>query len=263
VRELSERYSVGGVRLAYQYLNAAFQAAVTDGLIAKSPCQRIRLPMTEEAPVVTLADEQIQALRDAMPERYAAVVLLSADAGLRASEARAVTVDRVDFLRRTLTVDRQVDNAGAFVPLKTKSARRTVPLGDALLEVLAEHFRRFPSNSGFLVETSGGKPLRMQRLQTLFQRAVEKSGVRARFHDLRRHLCEPPAGERCEHHRGAARVRARVGKDDARDLCARITRRRRRHPGGARPSCGLFADSSTGGGVNMQVNCTKPVGAAP
>jgi integrase len=187
VRELSERYSVGGVRLAYQYLNAAFQAAVTDGLIAKSPCQRIRLPMTEEAPVVTLADEQIQALRDAMPERYAAVVLLGADAGLRASEARAVTVDRVDFLRRTLTVDRQVDNAGAFVPLKTKSARRTVPLGDALLEVLAEHFRRFPSNSGFLVETSGGKPLRMQRLQTLFQRAVEKSGLRARFHDLRRH----------------------------------------------------------------------------
>ncbi len=44
--------------------------------------------------------------------------------GLRQGEAFGVTVDRVDFLRRTLTVDRQITQIGRtvdFGPPKTKT----------------------------------------------------------------------------------------------------------------------------------------------
>ena len=52
--------------------------------------------------------EAVQALTEAMPDRYRALVTLAAGTGLRQGEVFGLTVDRVDFLRRQLNVDRQL-----------------------------------------------------------------------------------------------------------------------------------------------------------
>jgi integrase len=68
-----------------------------------------------------------------MPDRYRPVVILVAATGLRQGEAFGVHVRDVDFLRRTLTVARQVQPGPVVGPLKNKAAYRVVPLGDVVL----------------------------------------------------------------------------------------------------------------------------------
>lgn len=87
----------GGSRLPLPL--AIFRAAVADKLIPESPCRRIKLPKAERRQVVPLATEAVEALIDAMPERYRALVVLAAGTGLRQGECFGLTLDRVDFLR--------------------------------------------------------------------------------------------------------------------------------------------------------------------
>jgi integrase len=55
-----------------------------------------------------LALEAVEALTEAMPDRYRALVTLAAGTGLQQGEALGLTVDRLDFLRRQISVDRQL-----------------------------------------------------------------------------------------------------------------------------------------------------------
>jgi len=59
-----------------------------------------------------LTVEQVAALASAVPRRYRALVIVSAALGLRQGEACGVTVDRIDFLRRAITIDRQAVTPG-------------------------------------------------------------------------------------------------------------------------------------------------------
>jgi integrase len=82
--------------------------------------------------VVPLTTEQTLAIRTAMPPELRAMVTLGAGTGMRQSEVFGLTLDRLDFLRRTVTVDRQVltlpGRGPAFGPPKTKASVRTIPL---------------------------------------------------------------------------------------------------------------------------------------
>ena len=58
--------------------------------------------------------------------------------GLRISEALRLQVGDVDFLRGTLRVERQRDSRQpGFIPPKTRSSVRTVPLGRVVVDELA------------------------------------------------------------------------------------------------------------------------------
>ncbi len=71
-----------------------------------------------------------------MPERYRALVVLAAGTGMRQGECLGLSVDRVDFLRRSITIDRQLVLVGtgppAFGPPKTEASVRSVPLPDVV-----------------------------------------------------------------------------------------------------------------------------------
>ena len=58
--------------------------------------------------IVPLPVDAVERLVATMPERYRALIVLAAGAGLRQGECFGVTVDRIDFLRRELRVDRQL-----------------------------------------------------------------------------------------------------------------------------------------------------------
>lgn len=49
-----------------------------------------------------LSREEVHALVEAMPARYRGLVITAASTGLRTGELFGLTVDRVDFLRRTI-----------------------------------------------------------------------------------------------------------------------------------------------------------------
>ena len=87
--------------------------------------------------------EQILTLASTVPDRYRALITTAAGTGLRPGELFGLSVDRVDFLRKQLRVDRQlVRTRGLGVelgPLKTSSSYRSIPLPRTVSDALAAH----------------------------------------------------------------------------------------------------------------------------
>jgi hypothetical protein len=84
---------------------------------------------------------------ESIPARYPGLILAGAGLGLRPGELFGLTVDRVEFLRRTVSVDQQLvrvrDQSVMFGPLKTQSSYRTVPLPEGVAQAIAAHLDRY------------------------------------------------------------------------------------------------------------------------
>lgn len=191
VASLSQTLAPATVALVFRYVKVIFDAAVQDQKIAQSPCKGVKLPKRDQPRVEAMSVEDITAVRDALPERLRATVTLAAGAGLRQGEVFGLTLDRVDFLRRHVRVDRQLSwptgGEPTWGPLKTDSSDRTVPLPDVVLAALSEHVRAFPpGEDGLLFTTESGRPWRRSGFSVEWRRACREAGVQGRtFHALR------------------------------------------------------------------------------
>jgi integrase len=193
VKGMSESLAPGSVELAYRWVATIFRSAVSDRLIPASPCIRIALPKKERGEVTPLAVEDVHALALAIAPRYRAMVVVASGAGLRLGEVLGLTVDRVDFLRQTIRVDRQLvdvlaDGVPEFGPPKTQAGYRTVPVPSSVIDELSEHVRIFGTGPEDLLFTSTLlRPLRRQTYHEAWHRARDLTEVPtwATFHDLR------------------------------------------------------------------------------
>ena len=136
---------------------------------------------------------KVPTLAEAMPERWSAAVLLMAATGLRLNECLGLTVDRVNFLRRTTRIDRQLVGSG-FGPPKTRAAVRTIPVSSSIIDLLAQHLSRFPAGSNGVIftstatrQTKQGEPISRSRWAAAYGEACRAAEVdgRTRTHDLR------------------------------------------------------------------------------
>lgn len=118
-------------------------------------------------------------------------MVLAAGTGLRQGECFGLTVDRVDFLRRTITVDRQLilpaSGPPQFGPPKTAASVRTVPLPKVVGDSLAAHLEHWRAEPTALIFTNErGDALRRNRFGEIWRAAVARAGLDSlRFHDLR------------------------------------------------------------------------------
>lgn len=162
VRRLSADLAPATVGVVHRIAAGIFNAAVRDRRIAASPCSGSKLPKVERRQVDPLATERVEALIAAVPERFRALVVLAAGTGMRQGECFGLTLDRVDFLRRTVTVDRQLalvqGRAPFLAPPKTTASYRTIPLPKVVVDELAAHVAAFPPRALELdVRADGGK----------------------------------------------------------------------------------------------------------
>lgn len=180
------------VEFVYRLTVRVFRAACRDHLLVAHPCVDIRLPRADRGRVVPLTVGEVHELEAAMPPRLRVLVLVGAAAGLRQGEALGITTDRIDFLRRTITVDRQLlllpGRAPEFAPPKTRTSRRTIPVPQLVVDALAAHLAEFGEGPDRLVFTnSDGSSIRRNRFSDTWRRAVAAAGIRpgVTFHDLR------------------------------------------------------------------------------
>ena len=190
VRGRTEVLAPSTVEVVFRIFAAILNAAIDDRIIARSPATGVRLPRQAKHQVEPPTVDQVIALIDAMPDRYRALVVLAAGTGLRQGECFGLTVDRVDFLRRTIRVDRQLvltEGPPQFGPPKTQASVRTVPLPNVVASALAAHLERWPAGGDGLIFTdSCGGPLRRNLFGEVWRRTVEGIGLPGvRFHDLR------------------------------------------------------------------------------
>jgi integrase len=116
--------------------------------------------------------------------------VLEAAVGKRQAEASALTTDRIDWLRRTVRVDRQWSQVNGWAPPKTRASTRTVPVAAEVLEVLSHHIAEHGTGpDGVLVHWGHGVgPMGHAAWARSMRLAVAGAGLAdVRYHDLRHH----------------------------------------------------------------------------
>lgn len=144
VKGLSARMAPSTVKVYYNLINSAFRAAVTDKVIAENPCAGVKLPRERrrEAAMTIPTPEQVKKALDVAPDWFAPFIQVCAFAGLRLGEAAGLQLGDVDFLRRSISISRQIQGntktSAEVVPPKHGS-ERIVYVAEELVQVLARH----------------------------------------------------------------------------------------------------------------------------
>jgi integrase len=134
----------------------------------------------------------VLALADAVPDRYRALVILSAGSGMRQGECFGLTVDRIDFLRRQVLIDRQLVTVSGrppfLAPPKTAASVRTIPLSTVVIDALAAHLAAYPPpEDGFVFLIEAENPIRRTSFGDVWRPAVKAASAPqgTGFHELR------------------------------------------------------------------------------
>jgi integrase len=173
------------VRTVFNTVAAVFRAAAKDRKIARTPCEDIDLPPIPRKKIVPLTVAQVMALAGQMPDRYRALVIVGAGTGLRPGELFGVEVRHINFFKRTLEVEQQVQQtAGHGVrvcELKTPTSYRTVPLPRVVVDALAAHLKAHPAEHDAFVFTApeGGPIVYSHFMDNVWRQAVKDAGLPA------------------------------------------------------------------------------------
>jgi integrase len=204
------------VVLAHSLLSSILRAAVRDRRIVANPCEGIKVPKAEKKRITVLTTGQVKALTEAMPAELRALITLAAGTGMRQGECLGLTADRIEFLHRTLTVDRQMLSlvgAPKLAPPKTPASVRTIPLPVVVRHALAAHLADYPPGPDGLVFTWCGAPISRSRLGHIWRKAVRDAGLPhgTGFHALRHYY----ASLLIRHGASVKVVQARLGHASA------------------------------------------------
>ena len=146
IEHLSDSYQ----RVILTNASSVLGRAVRDRLIPENPAKSLKRPKVTDKPLVVWTPEQVHAVYEALPDRYALLVLLGSGLGLRQGEAFALSADDIDFLGGSVHVRRQVklfgDGTMSFAEPKGQKTR-TVPLPTAVGQAVAAHMQRYPSKA--------------------------------------------------------------------------------------------------------------------
>lgn len=121
-------------------LSAAMQQAVRDELIHENPALKSECPRQAEKGIKFLNAKEAKLLvAQSNDHEIGPLILTAMYTGMRLSELLGLTWDRVDFHKKTITIDQQLqrhDKAFYLAPLKTRAGRRTIPMASAVGEKL-------------------------------------------------------------------------------------------------------------------------------
>lgn len=217
-------YSKYIVRLVKTVMNVSFRYAVKCKLIPINPAEGVNLPKAAETGAYhtrnidtakTLNMEQILQLLEASKDTPIHIqILFNVLMGLRRQEINAVKYSDVDYLNRTLSVERQLGKKlnrepnGAYekpttkseLPLKTPSSRRVLPIPDYVFEAILEERKRYERNrsrrqaqfldADYICCSNYGKPRSKDFHWSHYKKLLRDIGLPdIRWHDLRSTYC--------------------------------------------------------------------------
>jgi integrase len=188
---VSRGLAPGTVHTRTNNVRAVLRGAVADRVIPRDPSEGIALPRRRRAAAaMTLpTPAQVGAILEAADGPFRAFVGLCGFAGLRLGEAAAVRVGDVDFLRRTLTVARQVQRAsGGAIELRAPKygSERQVYLAPSLVDLLAGHVAAHCPEGTWLFTGDAGQPPHQNTVGHRWRTTLAAAGFSGvKLHDLR------------------------------------------------------------------------------
>ena len=192
VKDMSGRkLAASTIRTRFNNVRTVLRAAVRDRVLSQDPSLSVSLPRTRrrDAAMVIPTPAQVGDLLQ-QAGTFRAFVGLCAFAGLRLGEAAALKVADVDFLRRTIRVERQVQRAnGGLVEIRPPKygSERTIFAPEGLIEMLAAHVaENLAGTGGWLYPGERSAPLHQNSVGYLWRRTRAAAGIDTmRLHDLR------------------------------------------------------------------------------
>ncbi|WP_377107777.1 tyrosine-type recombinase/integrase [Propionicimonas sp. T2.31MG-18] len=179
--------------LAFQFLRTICLAAVDEGLIEANPV-RVRgagRPSRRRS-IEPLTPGQVNAIANAMPQRWALGVLLGAWCALRSGEVRELRRKDIDLERGLIRVTRGVTHAGQRTQHvgdpKTEAGVRAVRIPASMIERVRVHLRDHAQlgPNGLLFWRDDGGHVTDTEWRSAWLRACAAEGIQdVRFHDLR------------------------------------------------------------------------------
>ncbi len=164
-------------------MHTIFECAERWELVEKNPIKLVRVrgsSRRQEIPRV-LTPEQFCLLPPLIPEPYRTQVWIAGCLGLRPSEIMPLQWDDFDFENRTLLIQRSIVH-GREGDVKTEYSRDSVPMDEALIQVLLDHKERWPSTPrGWVFANPGtGRPYHQDTIQ---QNHIREAGKEAGLGD--------------------------------------------------------------------------------
>lgn len=179
----------------HAFIRMAFKAAVRDRQIARNPAEGTPLPRQRRkaAAMVIPTPEQVATILEHADEYFRTYIAVCAFAGLRLGEASGLKVSDVDFLGRTITVERQVQGTSKenFVVRRPKDhSERVVFAPSELTLMISQHLERFGAwvdgDGESWLFTNGGYPFVRASAGARFRKARDKAGLDDfTLHDMR------------------------------------------------------------------------------
>lgn len=183
----------GTIRTRVNNVRSVLRAAARDRLIPRDPSEGVTLPRQRRAEhaMQIPTPEAVSAALSASDDWFRVYVALAAFAGLRLGEASALQVGDIDFLRRQIHVQRQVQRAdGGSVKLTPPKygSERIVFVPDELVTMLAWHLEHVGvhGDEQWLFSNGRGEPPHQNTVGHWWRSMFRRSGLeRFRLHDLR------------------------------------------------------------------------------
>jgi integrase len=189
------------IRIIHGVLHQAFQQAVKLWILDRNPVTATTPPKVQSEEMHFYDEEQVgRFLFAAKGEPNEALYHLAVATGLRQSELLGLKWTDLDYERRTLTVQRQLQRNGPkdnlFAQPKTSNGRRTIVLGKATMAKLQEHWWKQNKDRieagdrwkehELMFPTPTGTPKNHANLYRQFKAIISRAGLpEIRFHDLR------------------------------------------------------------------------------
>jgi integrase len=164
------------VDAALTLLRSVLTAAVEDRLIPSNPAKSrsVRAPRRTSKRKHVWAADHLVGVSEAIGPDWRALVAVGVGCGLRQGELFALKLGDVDFLRRELHVDRQLQWKGGqpFYRAPKGDKTRVVPLPDFVGVALAEHVKRFPDREHLF-----GQPTKLDWNNDVWKPALRAAGI--------------------------------------------------------------------------------------
>lgn len=203
VKAMSTRLAPATVRSRLKSVRAVFKAAVADKVIGTDPATGVRVPRQRraEAAMTIPTTEQVGKILAVASADFRPFIAVAAFAGLRLGEAAALQVGDVDFLRRTLTVSRQIQREAGKVPdirAPKFGSERVVFIPAGLVDILAKHIRD-TGRELWLFTGEGTMPLHQGTVGHRWRATLAAAGLSGfRLHDLRHYYASGLIAAGCD-----------------------------------------------------------------
>ena len=176
-----EGLSSSRIRQAAIVLQQVMDAAVRDRLIARNPCEGVKLPRIKKDEAAYFEPEVVDQIVGEIDEPYQLLFRILSVLGLRWGEAAALRRRHIDLLRKRIRVEdslAEISGRFDFGPTKSHSVRN-IPIPPSLVEPLREHLAKLEkSPEALLFRGPKGGPIRYRyAYMKLWRPALARLGL--------------------------------------------------------------------------------------